>query len=184
MRRSGRLIAGLLFAVASVWIHYQVKVESLRSGAGGRTQQLGNLKVGEPAPELKARDLLERDVTLSGLRGHKVVLLDFWATWCGPCRTSMPALQQLHDEFKDRGLEILSVDQGEDREQVQQFVKRKAYSFRVLLDPESEIGASFGVRAIPTQVLVDKLGAVRFIHVGASGSDEELRRLVERLTRE
>jgi peroxiredoxin len=96
----------------------------------------------------------------------------------------MPSLQALHDDLKDRGLEILGVNLGEDREQVQAFVQRKAYTFRVALDPEEAIGAKFGVRAIPTLVVVDKRGAVRWIHVGAAAGEDELKKLLDRLTRE
>ncbi len=178
------MIAGLLFAVASVWIHYEVKVVARHRGRGGTLQQLGQIKVGEPAPDFVTRDLADREVTLTALRGQKIVLLDFWATWCGPCRMAMPSLQALHDELKDRGLEILGVNLGEDREQVEHFIKRKAYTFRVALDPEEAIGAKFGVRAIPTLVVVDKRGTVRWIHVGAATGEDELKKLLERLTRE
>jgi len=184
MRRIGWMIGGLLFAAASIWIHYEVKVVGPRGGRSGTLQQLGQIKVGEPAPDFAARDLADREVTLAALRGQKVVLLDFWATWCGPCRAAMPSLEALHNDFKDRGLEVLCVNQGEDREQVQHFIKRKAYTFPVLLDPETAIGDTFGVRAIPTQVVVDKRGAVRWIHVGFAGEDAELRKLLERLTQE
>ena len=78
-------------------------------------------------------------MSLSSLRG-KVVYIDFWATWCGPCRAALPGLQDLTDELNDQGLEVVTIDQGESLDQVRSFVERKKYSFRVLLDPASAVG--------------------------------------------
>jgi len=181
--RLWKIIAGLLFGAASVWIHYEVKV--VAGGVGqGRKDRLGSLKVGDLAPDFSTHDLSDAAVTLQAQRGRKVVLLDFWATWCPPCRMLMPSLQTLHEQFKDRGLEIIGVDMGEDREQVQYFIKRKAYTFRVAVDPEEAIGTKFGVRGLPTMVVVDRAGTVRWIHVGSAVNDEELKQLIEQLTKE
>jgi peroxiredoxin len=135
------------------------------------------------APEFTLKDAAGRAVHLSDYRG-KVVLLNFWATWCGPCRMAMPGLQELQDKFKDRGLEILSVNQGETAEPVRNFIQRKKYSFHVVLDQDGAVGGKYGVRGIPTLVLVDKKGMVQWLRVGYSGNDDELRQLLERLTRE
>ena len=121
-------------------------------------------------------------MNLSDYRGQKVVLVDFWATWCGPCRMTMPGLQSLQDDFKGRGLEILSVDLGESSEQAGGFMRRKGYGFHVLLDPDSAIAAKYGVRGIPTLVAVDKQGVVRKIRVGYRPDDGDLQRVLERLT--
>ena len=96
----------------------------------------------------------------------------------------MPGLQDLRDKFKDRGLEILSLNQGEDAEQVRNFIQRKKYTFHVVLDQDGAVGAKYGVRGIPTLVLVDKKGVVEWMRVGYSGNDDELSQLLERLTKE
>jgi peroxiredoxin len=97
---------------------------------------------------------------------------------------AMPGLQELQDKFKDRGLEILSINQGETAEPVRNFIQRKKYSFHVVLDQDGAVGGNYGVRGIPTLVLVDKKGVVQWLRVGYSGNDDALRQLLERLTRE
>jgi peroxiredoxin len=177
------IACAVLFAGATVWINYEVKVNMQSADSGGGTRQLGNIKVGDPAPEFSARDLADHDVNLADYRGRKVVLIDFWATWCGPCKMAMPGLQSVQDDFKSRGLEILSVNQGESSEQAGSFMKKKGYGFHVLLDPDSAIGDKYAVRGIPTVVVVDKTGMVRFIRVGYGPDDSELRRTLERLVK-
>ena len=175
------MVVGLLFAGATVWINYEVKVNIQSAGTDGATRELGHIKVGQPAPEFTAPDLTNQAISLSGYRGKKIVLLDFWATWCGPCKMAMPGLQSLLDDYKSRGLEVLSLNEGESAEQAESFMKRKAYGFHVVLDADSAIGASYGVRGIPTLVVVDKNGIVRWIRVGYSPSDSDLRRVIEPL---
>jgi len=175
------IVAGILFAAATIWINYEVKVNIQAAASDGTSRQMGNIKVGQPAPDFIAKDLADRTVNLSDYHGQKVVLLDFWATWCEPCRMAMPGLQGVLDDFKDRGLEILSVNQGESSEQAAGFMKKKGYGFHVLLDPDSAIGGTYGVRGIPTVVAIDKLGVVRWIKVGYSPDDSELRKVLDGL---
>ena len=176
--------AGVLFAIASLAIHYQVKFRMHQGQGGGSVRQMGNLKVGETAPDFSLQDLTNQPVTLSSYRGQKVVLLDFWATWCGPCKMAMPGLQALHEEFKDRGLEILSLNQGETGEQVRNFISRKKYTFHVVLDQDQAVGNKYGVRGIPTLVVVDKRGLVQWLHVGYSEDTSDLHQLLQRLLQE
>jgi len=177
------IAAGILFAGATIWINYEVKVNIQSEGKSGTVRELGQIKVGQPAPDFSAQDLANQTVSLADYRGQKVVLVDFWATWCGPCKMAMPGLQAMQDEFKGRGLEILSVNQGESAEQAGDFIKKKAYGFHVLLDPDSAIGAKYGVAGIPTLVAVDKEGVVRWIRVGYTPDEAPLRKILERLVR-
>ncbi len=166
-RSYGWIAAAIVFAGATVWINYEIKVNIQLGTKDGATREMGHLEVGQSAPDFSARDLADRTVRLSDYRGQKVVLLDFWATWCGPCKLAMPGLQSIQDDFKGRGLEILSLNEGESAEQAGGFIKKKGYGFHVLLDAGSGIGASYGVRGIPTMVVVDKQGVVRWIFSGA-----------------
>ena len=113
------------------------------------------------------------------------MVVDFWATWCAPCVTAMPKLQELHDEFKEREVEVLAVNLGEDPDLVRRFLELKKYTFRVVMDQKRVIANRFGVSAIPALVVVDADGRVGWTRVGYNAEKaHELRQVVERLSRE
>ena len=97
--------------------------------------------------------------TLSALRG-KVVFLNFWATWCGPCREEMPAMETMYNRYKDKGFEILAVNAGEKEQDVLAFLKNNRYTFPVVLDQDGKVNGAYGVRAIPTSYLIDREGKI------------------------
>jgi thiol-disulfide isomerase/thioredoxin len=94
-------------------------------------------------------------ITLSGLQG-KVVFLNFWATWCPPCRAEMPSMEKLYGRFKSEGLEILAVNLQEEEKTVADFMKKNGLSFSVVLDGSGKIGGTYGVRGIPTTYIIDR----------------------------
>jgi peroxiredoxin len=167
-RKLAWIIAGALFAVASVAIHYEVKI-GMRQRSGP-AHALRPLKVSEPTPDFTLQDLGGQTVTLSPYRGRKAVLIDFWAVWCGAGKAALPGIQDLTDKFKDRDLEVVTIDQRETLEQVRYLIDRSHYSFRVLLDLDRAVGDTYGVRGIPTSVLVDKTGVVQWISVADSAT--------------
>lgn len=177
------IIAGVLFVTASVAINYEVKFVMHHQSVGS-VRAMGNIKVGQPAPNFTLEDLSGHPVTLSAYRGTKVVLMDFWATWCGPCRMAMPGLQDLADKYHGHGLEILSINQGEPADHVRNFIEHQKYTFHVVLDQNQTVGGKYGVQAIPTLVLVDKKGVVQWIRVGYSENEDSLKQLVEKLAKE
>ena len=99
------------------------------------------------------------NATLSAYRG-KVVILNFWATWCPPCRTEMPSMEALYQRYKDQGLEILAVDLGEDINTVRRFIQNNGYTFPILMDANSRIGGIYGIEAIPTSYILDRQGRI------------------------
>ncbi len=133
---------------------------------GTKPKQGGGAPNTVPAPDFTLKDLDGKSVTLSSYRGKKVVVIDFWATWCGPCRFTMPLLQKFHDRNKGK-IEVLSIDQQEDPAKVAAFIKNAGYTFRVLIDPDNGVSSQYRVYGIPTLFVIDKSGGLAYKHVGA-----------------
>ena len=109
--------------------------------------------------DFELKDLDGNNIKLSSIKG-KVVLLNFWATWCPPCRAEMPSMQKLYDKFKDKGLELLAVNLQEDLQVVKDFADNSGFTFPILLDSNGEVGGIYGARSIPTTYIIDKKGNV------------------------
>ncbi len=118
------------------------------------------------APDFTLKNLEGSEVSLKDFEG-KVVFLNFWATWCGPCREEMPSMERLWQRFKEEDFVILAVDLRESRGEVVSFMKEYGLTFPVLLDSKGEVGSMFGVRAIPTTYLLDSEGKIVGGAIGA-----------------
>lgn len=121
-------------------------------------------EIGRNAPDFTLRDLGDQKVSLSQFKG-KIVLLDFWATWCGPCRMTMPQMESLQKKYPN-DLVLLAVDMQEPLDVVREYVRREGVHSRVLLDEDGSVSSAYGVAAIPVQVLVDREGIVRRFQMG------------------
>jgi len=110
--------------------------------------------------------------SLSALKG-KIVFLNFWATWCGPCRDEMPSMEVLYKRFKDEGLEILAVNCQENQEDVLAFMKNYGLTFPALLDEDGRVNGAYGIQAIPTTFLIDREGRIILRLVGSINWDTE-----------
>jgi thiol-disulfide isomerase/thioredoxin len=133
---------------------------------------------GRVAPAFKLPLLKGSELSLEQLRG-KIVLVDFWATWCAPCRAEMPTFEKLHLELKDKDVAILAVDIGEGTDLVGEFIAKEKYTFPVLLSEGTDITKDYGVNAYPTLVSVDREGKVVDYLIG--GRDEgALREVIAR----
>jgi thiol-disulfide isomerase/thioredoxin len=140
------------------------------------------LKVGDALPDLTA-------VNLEGklpepLKG-KVVLLDFWASWCDPCKESFPAMEELQKEYGPRGLVIIAVNVDENRSDMEDFLKKHIADFTVVHDAKEKLVAEAGIATMPSSFLVDQSGKIRFVHAGFHGSEtvKEYRQEIESLLR-
>jgi thiol-disulfide isomerase/thioredoxin len=100
----------------------------------------------------------------------KVVLIDFWASWCTPCKASFPALDAIYREYEKQGLEVLAVNVDERRRDADSFLGAHPHSFTVLFDPNGMAPAAFGVKGMPSSFLIDRSGHIRFTHMGYSGN--------------
>ncbi|MFM7133346.1 MAG: TlpA family protein disulfide reductase [Planctomycetota bacterium] len=126
-----------------------------------------NVQPGHAAPDFKLTDLAGNEVTLASLAG-KVVLLDFWATWCGPCKAAMPTIQKLHDEYGPKGVVILGVNTWEQKaDAAKDYMASKKFTYGCLLKGD-DLAKAYGVSGIPTLVVIGKDGTVALTEVGFS----------------
>jgi cytochrome c biogenesis protein CcmG/thiol:disulfide interchange protein DsbE len=108
-------------------------------------------------------------VRLSTFSG-KVLLVDFWASWCVPCKTSFPALDAIYREYEPKGLEVVAVNLDEHRKSADAFLTAHPHRMTVLFDPKGIAPEAFGVKGMPSSFLIDRSGAIRFTHMGYSGN--------------
>jgi len=125
--------------------------------------------VGQPAKDFTLTTLSGEKVTLASLRG-RVVLLDFWATWCGPCKIELPHIQRLHEELEKKGLTILAIS-SEQETQVRRFMERAGYTIPTSVDGGAAVTRSYGVTAYPTVFVIDKEGVIRSHFIGLRTED-------------
>lgn len=128
---------------------------------------------GKAAPEIALPTLDGKEFKLSEQKG-KVVVIDIWATWCPPCRKSLPHLNSLSEntDLAGKGLVVVAANSGEDKPTIQKFVDENKYTFKVLVDQQSSLGKTLGVRGIPTTLIVGRDGVVKNVMVGF-GPDSE-----------
>lgn len=118
-----------------------------------------------PAPDFTLKSNSGENLRLSELRGE-VVLINFWASWCGPCRQEMPILSELHDKYKAMGFTVLGINVEQNPGEARKLLKELPVSFPVLFDSDSTVSRQYDVVAMPSTVLVDRDGNVRYLHKG------------------
>jgi peroxiredoxin len=124
------------------------------------------IPLGKPAPDFKLALLGGGQMTLSQHKGKEIVILDFWASWCGPCRQSMPIIEGVAAAYKEKGVVLYAVNQNEDVATIRQFLTAQKLSVAVALDKGSAVGAQYGASSIPLTVIIGKDGTVQAVHVG------------------
>jgi peroxiredoxin len=136
--------------------------------------------VGMQAEDFSLTDLEGKQQSLSQYRG-KVVLVNFWATWCKPCTTEMPAMQATYDKLRDKGFVVLAINELEDDAKVREHIKQYGHTFPVLMDRDNKVANQFGVFGLPVSVFIDEKGVVQEYIKGGLLTEDKILRTVQRI---
>lgn len=174
------LLAVLSLVLSAGWIAYSATLP----GAEG-VQRIDAPQQGFQAPGFQLETLTDEQVALHQLQGQ-VVLLNFWATWCGPCRQEMPAMQRIYEEYKDQGFAILAVNTtyNDSRQAAVEFAAQYGLDFPILLDINSLVSQQYQLRATPTSFFIGRDGVIREVVLGGPMAEALLRTRVEDLLME
>jgi cytochrome c biogenesis protein CcmG/thiol:disulfide interchange protein DsbE len=171
------LVSILILVLSAVWVWMSVAPPgNTTAGAIPAPQE------GFQAPDFELSTLDGDTIVLSELRG-KAILLNFWATWCPPCRSEMPAMQQVSADYDDNKFVVLAVNntQQDSREAVEAFILERELTFPVLLDNNGDVAARYQVHSMPTTFFIDPDGIIQEVVIGGPMSEALLRTRVESL---
>jgi len=121
--------------------------------------------IGTKGPEFKLADIVGKEVSLEQLKG-KVIFLDFWATWCAPCRDELPELEALFKKYQGQGLIVIGVNVDATAAIIAKFLDKKHITFPMLIDAKGEAGDAYRVTGLPTAFLINRDGFIRYRHGG------------------
>src|SRR5580698_1439547 len=195
MERDSKILSGIAVAILVVAIGVVAYANFAGTGDVGQvlndggkvalepSSSEGPVAAGKLAPDFTLKTLNGETISLTSLRG-KVVFLNVWATWCGPCREEMPSIQALYDEFShEPDFVVLAVSEdSEGRGAVDSYVRGNAFRFDVLLDPQNLVGDAYDVSGIPETFIIDRTGRIVAHHVGPyDWSKAEMRQALHEL---
>lgn len=139
--------------------------------------------VGMPVEDFHLTDLEGKQQSLSQYRG-KIVLVNFWATWCKPCTTEMPAMQASFDKLRDKGFVVLAINELEDDAKVREHIKQYGHTFPVLMDRDNKVANQFGVFGLPVSVFIDQEGRVQEYIKGGLLTEQKINDVVARIQKQ
>ncbi len=171
--RSRRVVLGLLAIVLLGLLAAPgctPSAQDIRSGPQPGPPPSGELapapEIGRLAPDFTLVDLEGNQVSLSDFRG-KTVFVNFWATWCPPCRAEMPEIEAVYQKYKDKDVVVIGIDILEPEDVVRQFVEQGGYSWTFVFDTSGEVAANYRIAAIPTSLFIDREGIIQAVNIGA-----------------
>ena len=136
------------------------------------------------APNFTLKSRSGKNIKLSELRGQ-VVMINFWASWCGPCRKEMPLLEQIYKKYKKLGFTLLGVNVEQDTKAAKRYLKDVKVSFPILFDTTNKTSKLYNISAMPTTVMVDRHGNMRYLHKGYKpGYENDYKKQIKQLLRE
>jgi peroxiredoxin len=138
------------------------------------TVALASVTKGQRAPDFNLPSLKGASVSLASLRG-KVVVLDFWAQWCEPCKQELPELQKLSQAYAGKNVVFVGVNVDKQRENAEKLARQLGLTFPILLDPSGGVAGTYDLPKMPTSFLIDRKGLVRFVHEGYDGAKDVAR---------
>jgi len=144
------------------------------------TAPVEGTQVGNQAPDFQLQNVDGQTVSLSNLRG-KPVLINFWATWCSPCRSEMPYIQEIYEEWSNKGLEVLAINKGESSSKAEEFMQSYNLSFTMLLDTKQATAQKYNIIAIPTTFFIDKDGIIREKIIGAFQNKTQIEKRLSKI---
>lgn len=154
-------LMALLLALGLAWI----ALSRVPAEAAARSQRPSSPQVDAIAPDFSLKTLAGGTLRLSDLRGQAVVI-NFWATWCPPCRAEMPAIQRVYAKYRGQNFTVLAVDLQESEAQVADFIGQMGLTFPILIDQEGTVFARYRVNGLPSTFFVDRQGVIRNIAIG------------------
>jgi peroxiredoxin len=180
-----RLTMNIFFSIVSDIRRSLALAVAVVALTGGMAWSMGSRVpvVGTPAEDFQLVDLTGKMQRLSEYRG-KVVLLNFWATWCKPCTTEMPAMQTTYDRLRDKGFVVLAVNELEDEAKVREHIRQYGHTFPVLMDRENKVANQFGVFGLPVSVFIDEQGVVQEYIKGGLLTEQKIYDVVARIQKQ
>ena len=143
-----------------------------------------NEMIGNPAPDFTLKSMTGKNTNLVEQRGN-IIVLNFWASWCGPCRKEMPILQKLHDKYTDLGVQVWGINVEQENQAGRDFIKGINVDFPIFFDESNTLSATYQVEAMPTTVIVDRNGAIRYVFRGyKDGYEKKYAKAIKKLIRE
>ena len=144
----------------------------------------GAREISGPAPDFTLKSDTGENIRLEELRGQ-VVMLNFWASWCGPCRQEMPLLDDLYERYSPAGFTLLGVNVDADVADAKAVLEEIPVSFPIVYDTNSKVSEAYNIDAMPSTVFIDRNGKLRYLHRGYKAGDEaEYRKIIKELIRE